>query len=352
MELSQASKQWFKRPHDERYSNLAEMYDQALRHRHSTRIEKSVPLASLQISPEGKEELTFSGQAEVPAHFTHWSFSQLCARVGAPASYLRSHPAEFAASCLNYDLKQSEDTASLLFNADEKEGLTLRAATSEKYSRIWNHEIIERLLDLPEHWNPAPEAFDGSRGLYASAHDMFAFMVDNDRRIFESDPAGGLARGFFVENSEVGSSAFRLTTFLYRFVCGNHIVWGAENVDELSIRHVGTAHEIFAPKMMVELKRYSEASPNDLETKISQAQKYELGKTKEEVLDFIFGKRILSRKQAGEAYEETEKHPEDGNPRTAWGLAQGITRISQAIPFADKRNELDRAASKVLDILS
>jgi hypothetical protein len=28
-------------------------------------------------------------------------------------------------------------------------------------------------------------------------------------------------------------------TFLYEYVCGNHRVWGASNVVEVKIRHIG-----------------------------------------------------------------------------------------------------------------
>ena len=40
-------------------------------------------------------------------------------------------------------------------------------------------------------------------GIYASDHDMFAFLVNEEYRIDDGSD-GGLARGFFVQNSEVG----------------------------------------------------------------------------------------------------------------------------------------------------
>ena len=47
-------------------------------------------------------------------------------------------------------------------------------------------------------------------GLYASDHDMFAFLVAPDRVI--SDGGGGsLMRGIFVRNSEVGDAALSVT---------------------------------------------------------------------------------------------------------------------------------------------
>jgi len=90
-----------------------------------------------------------------------------------------------------------------------------------KTVRIWNSEITSRLCDLEARgpWQPAPAAFDGSRGLYMGDRDLFAFMVDSGRRIFEKLPGGGLSRGFFVWNSEVGAASFGIQTFFYEYVC-------------------------------------------------------------------------------------------------------------------------------------
>jgi hypothetical protein len=47
-----------------------------------------------------------------------------------------------------------------------------------------------------------------------------------------------------------------------------------------------------------------------------------------------------------------EQHVDtDGSPRTFWGFAQGITRISQAEAYADTRHELDMAATKLLSLV-
>jgi len=74
-------------------------------------------------------------------------------------------------------------------------------------------------------------------GLYGSDHDMFAFMVLENRRI-EDGTEGGLSRGAFFSNSEVGGGAFRIKSFYYRHVCGNHIVWGNTLIGLLDGDHI------------------------------------------------------------------------------------------------------------------
>jgi hypothetical protein len=350
--LLKATNEWSSRPADQRFSSLPELHAAVTRHRDIAGI-ATAPYRSLHArAVDGAVQL--NGRAVVTAALTHWSFGQLAMRAGAPSSYLRELPAPLAAECINHGLAQRADNAVVLF-AKEPNGLTCRALTSDSYTRIWNTDITKRLLTLAERgpWQPAPTAFDGSRGLYASDHDMFAFMVDNDRRIFEKGPAGGLGRGFFAWNSEVGAASFGIMTFLYEYVCGNHRVWGAQGVAELRIRHVGNADERAFRDLAVELRRYADSSATDIERQIESARTFSLGNDKDEVLDRVFSLRVpqLSRKRIGDAYALAEQR-EDwyGSPRSAWGLAGGITEFARDLPFADERVALDRAAGKVMQL--
>jgi hypothetical protein len=191
-------------------------------------------------------------------------------------------------------------------------------------------------------------------GLYASDRDMFAFLVNESARI-EDGSEGGLARGFFVSNSEVGNASLKVTRFLYRSVCGNHIVWGAENVSEISIRHIGDAGARFGREFVAELRRYSDQSTADDQARISKAKTCILGGTKEEILDKLFGmKRLaLSRKALESAYTFAERESAEnrtGSPHSAWGFAGGLTRLAQDSTYASERTKLDRAAGKVLEM--
>ncbi len=243
--LTKAFNQWATRPADERFSSLDALHAAVKHHRDVATEAESVPFDSLRVAVEQRNgddppHPILIGRAGVPAQFTHWSFGQFARKAGAPAEYLRQLPAALAADNLNHGIAQTnriyerendneEKTVKLLFakNGD----VTLRAMTSDKYTRIWNVDItarLQRLVQQRPEWQPAPAAFDGSRGLYASDRDVFAFLVDNDRRIFETEKGGGLGRGFFVENSEVGDASFKITTFWYEYICGNHRVWGAK----------------------------------------------------------------------------------------------------------------------------
>ncbi len=351
--LTQAFTQWNSRPADQRFASLADLHTATSRY-HDEAGTATLPFQSLHaIERDGRVML--NGRTDMTADLTHWSFGQIAQRACAPASYLRTLPARLAVECLNTGLAARTDDgdAQVLFNRDGT--LVARAITSDRYTRIWNSDISARLLKLEAEgpWTPAPAAFDGSRGLYAGDQDMFCFMVDSGRRIFESLPGGGLSRGFFVWNSEVGAASFGIMTFLYEYVCGNHRVWGVQGISELRVRHVGTADERAFRDLTVELRRYSEQNGRLEEEKVRAARAHVLGATKDEVLDTVFGLRVpqLSMSRIGEAYRLAEMRTDwYGDPRSAWGLAGALTEMARDLPNASERVALDRAAGRVMSI--
>ena len=78
-------------------------------------------------------------------------------------------------------------------------------------------------------------------GAYLGDRDMFLFLVDGNRDLDDPTDAShaGLFRGFILRNSDVGAAALTLDVFLFRAVCGNHIIWGFQHVVGFRRRHVG-----------------------------------------------------------------------------------------------------------------
>jgi hypothetical protein len=326
---------------------------------HDVSKEKEVELKELRVEAvNGDVQLV--GKAGIGARLTNWAFGQLATRVAAPASYLRALPATLAAQNLNHGLaklkeESSEKVAKLLFHVAESAlphaRLLLRAITSDEYARIWNYEVCDRLLSLTG-WEPARPDIrvqDDRLPLYASDHDMFAFLRSTSRTVEEGN-GNPVWKGVIVENSEVGASSLKLTRFLYREMCGNHIIWGASKVVDFNIRHIGQARERWG-NFAVQVREWSDSTVSDEEVMIQRAKHTVIGAKKEEVLDAVFGKRSvgLSRKAIAAGYDAVEPE-EDGDPNTVWGLVQGLTRYSQTAEFADKRTTLDRQAGKLLEV--
>lgn len=356
MEIFSASNQWATRPADERFNSLEAMYGATLHYAEQAR-ETTVGGDVLRV--EGVDtDLRVVGRAGVPAKITHYALGQLAQRAGAPASYLRALPATLAASNLNYGLARAEASpVQLLFHSNGE--LVLRAATSERYSRIWNYEIVGRLMDLAARHALVPGmqtfSWDGSelppvaeraKSLYASDHDMYAFLMSENATV--TDPVGQtLRRGVIVTNSEVGAASLRFTGFYFRDVCANHIIWGAQDLAEVRLVHTGDVHGKLAGAL-VECRKYLNGA-GSLDEARFESLRVQIAGDKDAVLDKLFGIRSLgvTRKLLSAAYDAVVPE-QDGDPRTVWGIAQGITRHSQATPYADERTTLDRAAGRIL----
>jgi hypothetical protein len=184
-----------------------------------------------------------------------------------------------------------------------------------------------------------------------SQSPKYAFLVNENARISDNT-SGGCSRGVFFVNSEVGDKSLKCTTFLYRYVCGNHIVWDAGEINKYHIKHTRGAHRRF-DQLIRYLLQYANGLARKDEQKIRSAKSKILGKGKQDTTDTAFGllKRAVSLKDLCEAYDLAEQNAnDDGAPNTYWGLAQGITRLSQRSPFADDRAQLDATAGKLIRI--
>jgi hypothetical protein len=366
---------------DERFESVQALHDACLTIRQSAKTSRDgLTYAGLSAIAVGNEVELLSRATGVQTQFTHWAFGQASQRAEAPAGYLRNLPATLAAQCLNHGFeKRASDQVALMFHQNSR--LVLRSLTSERYDRIWNSEITVRLLDLldrgwkvpparPAHNDPrarpatAQDVLGDSEfslsinigdmiapaGLYASDHDMFAFLVDPSRRIQDGSQSG-LSRGFFVSNSEVGAASFRVTYFLYRHVCGNHIVWDASDVKQISIRHVGDASTRAFAELSAQLVEYDNASASDEESKIARARTLRLGTDKQAVLDKLLGMRLpVSKQTVLLAQANADEYAHENDPLSVYGMVNGLTRIAQDTPYADERVQVDRAASKVMSV--
>ena len=162
-----------------------------------------------------------------------------------------------------------------------------------------------------------------------------------------TDPSqSGLFRGFILRNSDVGAAALTLDVFLFRVVCGNHIIWGLQHVAGFRRRHVGTSIQDAWSSSLASVHTALDADPADDRAMLLRATSQEIAPTRDGVLDAVTQRLDLPQKSAAEAYSLAEQH--ERNPRSVWGYVQGLTRLSQRTPWQDGRFTLDRAASRLL----
>lgn len=356
----QANQQWATRPADQRFETLDELRESvASRRSRSSAVDLGISDVHASVAPDG--ELIINS-AIAPCQPTHWAFSQLAAQIGAPGGYLRSLPVELTATCLNHGLsKQREEgdgAVKFMTIAGRNKGLnTLQAVTSTKYGRIWDEDVVKLVQNLVDQSGGRfynPKAYDietgGTKpsGLYASDRDVFMFMIDGGS-VLDVGPRAKLNRGFFVFNSEVGSRVFGLTTFLFNVVCGNHIVWGATDVNSLIIRHTKAGPTRFIAEATPTLNAYVQSSAKQEEATIAKAMRLAIPEKIDDLEDYVRPHKI-GRAEVHNAVERANM--EEGQCATLWDLVQGLTACAREYEHTDSRLDLERRAGALLDIVS
>lgn len=350
--LMEASAQWASRPADQRFETLAALRDSV----HNRRLRaRSVDIDLKDVRAEVKEGQIVINSGIAPSEPTHWSFGQFSSMLGAPASYLRNLSPELAVSCLNEGIDNAtRETMKFMTLSGDKLN-TLQAVTSPSYGRIWDADCVDAVGRIVERTNGKfynPLAFDRASGtpkpsgLYASDRDIFMFMIDGGSRL-EIGPRAKLNRGFFVWNSETGSKTFGLMTFLFNEVCGNHIVWGAQNVNKLVIRHSKNGPYRFDAEAAPMLKAYAEASSSQDELIVTRAMNRMLPVGFE--FDNFIGHFKFTKAELREAIEAAKR--EEGKCETLWDLVQGFTAYARGFDYIDARIDLEKRAGELLRIV-
>lgn len=184
-------------------------------------------------------------------------------------------------------------------------------------------------------------------GLYSSDRDIFMFFVNENYPVEVKGER--LSRGFFVWNSEVGKSSFGLTTFLYRYVCGNHIVWGAQEVKEIRIRHSQNAPSRAFSEVMPVLNKYIESPIGSEIQTIKKAMEYRPAKGREGTIEWL-QRQGFTKLQSERTFEYAVK--EEGNGTCLWNIVQGLSAMARDRKHTDARVDLERQAGRLLNILN
>jgi hypothetical protein len=369
--IGRVSSEWFSRPDDERFLSLQELYA-TLRERADRAEARTVESRAIRVEArrdDGERLALIVPGREAPIAPTHWSFGQLCGLVGAPAGYLRELPAPLAGINLQHGLLKHR--AELVKTLEAENGrVELRAVTGQDYGRIWDHELVGAVMKIAgngtgdTNWkvpgvldwssmthNPYVDVTKETTTLYASDRDVFLFLVDDTHPIEAGRLPNGepdlYFRGFYCWNSEVGSKTLGIASFFLRAVCANRNIWGAEDFQEISIRHNKFATQRFAHEAAPALRRFANSSPAPFIAGIKSAREQIVARKDEERETFL-RKRGFSKAETAKVIAsvlEEEGHP----PESVFDFVQGITALARSRPHQDARLELEGKAKLLLN---
>lgn len=362
-----ASRQWATRPADQRFKTLDALRESV----HGRRLRsRSVDLDLSKIHVAAKDDVIEINSAIAPSEPTHWALGQLAGTVNAPGSYIRTLSPQLIADNLNFGIgRRIADKTDVKFMtvANPEDGLaTLQAVTSTTYGRIWDADVVDAVQRIVERsggkfHNPSAYVVDQTKGqgfkgitgatepsgLFASDRDVFVLMVDGGS-LLEAGPRAKLNRGFIVWNSEVGAKTLGLQTFLFNAVCGNLIIWGAQDVNTLLIRHSRNAPLKFDQEATPALIEFTERSATAELDVIKRAQARMLPKTIDEQFKLVEPFRI-TRGELKEAIGYAER--EEGQCASLFDLVQGGTAYARGFDYVDARVDTSKRFSALLKLV-
>jgi hypothetical protein len=369
-ELYAANEEWSKRPADERFDGPHPLFD--LRdhfewiRQHSK--ESVLKLSDLRVESQDNVPLLI-GPSGKGAKFTNYGFDSLTQQINVPKGFVSTLPGELAAQVMSYKLANAVGSSKLLLQVDPKakelDQLTMRAATTETYGRIWNGQIAHALADkfgdgfgdwhIPGKFNSTLKPEDNTKDtttVYGSGQDMFVFLCDEKHDLElpgrRGQTAGRLSRGFMIKNSDVGTEPLYWAAFLYDYMCSNHIIWGVSDVNQIRIKHTTQAPTRWLEEIAPVMIDYTSAKASNEESVLKLAMASVIDSEPDKVLEYTA--KIFGSMKIAKAINMAHVTDEDRPIQTHWDLVTGATAYARGIPFQNERTQLESKAGAILNL--
>ncbi len=337
--LKRAYQQLFSRPDDERFSTLDDLYTYCLRSKDESQVhwKSSSGVIPTEINRQPGLKLAGEGGYE----FNDWSFGQVCSLAECRKETLNRLKSTTATQVLTETIPSGSRPFQVLTRGDR-----IRSIHGVAYTRLYDADILDVVIDEADDFNPPPVGLNGGTGLYAGEQDMFAFLVDDQSWV----DIGGeqFAPGFFVWNSEVGRRSVGIETFWYQRVCANHIVWDATEV--VSYRRKHTANVVEAVEdirlLLRRLVQIRDERKDAFAKAIGKAMVTSLGSKKEDAGE------ALSKHGIGAGYIKAalEAMSNQSNQFTVFQAVDALTRLTGSLSNAGDRATQDAKIGRLLSL--
>ena len=366
--ITDVNRQWATRPADERFLSLPAMAEHFSLIRQESRVLPArLSALSAHSTPEG---IALMGASGKPALLNNWSYTQLANMIGVPPVYVSSLPTDLAVANLDHALGQYQDGEKMpkmlvrklaggSDNADKAQAL-IRAINSPAYEIFYNSDVVRALMErfgdglngdfrIPGEFGEDVPVTIQNTTLYASQSDMFVCLADEQHRVLvpnrRGGEAGSLARGFIVSNTEEGNGTFYVKFFYFDYMCSNRIVWGAEGVKEIRLRHTKNVNQRWIDVLAPQVIEFVNSSPVGVEQRILAAQNTKL----DDPAAFFKDKLAIGPRIFGELEAIHKKEENDRPIETLWDAQVAVTARGKAEANTSDRMIWDTLGGKILD---
>ncbi len=334
--LTQASRELFSRPPDERFESLDALTEHCRSQRELSR-DRWQLLQTFRPHVHG-DRLGLALGDDGAFLMNDWSATQLCTMAGISKDTINRLSPDTACRALQETLPTADKPVQLLTTEQ-----IIRSIHGVSYTRLWNEELLRMIRESATDFQPPPKGFNGATGLYAGEQDFFVFLIDPTGWIeIEGE---NFAPGFFGWNSEVGRRSVGITTFWYEQICGNHIVWNCHDVTSVTRKHTRNVGDALTEIRMAitQLVDRRDATRDQFTAVIRKAMQEATG-DKEETLHLLTDQGV-NRQLAKKAVELAESR---GKRFTIWSMVDALTQLSRDSKYAATRVEADQRASSLL----
>lgn len=272
------------------------------------------------------------------------ALAQFSSRLGVPAKYAKKmfdENPQYMALHYNYwleklaeEAKEDSDRQFLLRAKND----TMRAVLTDKYAQLDNSFVMDALsanLDKGAAVNVTNFALSDK---YLNLRLIFPDLSANVGTSINRDD---VMVGIHITNSEVGSSALRIDSCLFRLVCSNGMIARVGGDSLMNQRHVHLTRGEME-------NRVADAISESL--KVGDGLIEDFARTKEVAVNNPMKvlEELAKKQKYSEAFTDSLKNSFNSDPHdSAFGIVNAFTHASKELPF-ERRVEVETFAGKVM----
>ena len=267
------------------------------------------------------------------ADITQFAFSQLCARMGVPAKYIKKcfTAGKEDLALQNFRAWANESDSNLLVRANDG---VVRAVLSDSYKPFDSYQVLRALkytVDF-KRWQPT-QVFLSEDRLVVRFVDFTPLPINDGSPLY---------MGFTVSSSDVGRGSLNVKMMIYRSVCTNGLLISSMGGTLYRQSHVGEA--MTESKMQVFNRMFSnmDTTAKAIIANIDQCRNRQL---KDYEMTMLMEKAKREMKLSEKSVEKLQELVSFTYEPTRWGLINGVTELAQDFTL-ETRMEMERWAGE------
>ncbi len=254
---------------------------------------------------------------EKEADITQFAFSQLCARMGVPANYIKKcfTTGKEELALQNFRAWANEAEGNLLVR--ENDGI-VRAVLSESYKPFDSYQVLRALkytVDM-KRWQPT-QVFLSEDRLVVRFVDFTPLPVDDGSPLF---------LGFTVSSSDVGRGSLNVKMMIYRSVCTNGLLISSMGGTLYKQHHIGESMSQSKIEVFNRIFTGLDETGKVIVDNISECRNRQL---KDYEMEMLMEKAKREMKLSEKSVEKLKALVDNTYEPTRWGLINGVTELAQ-----------------------